>query len=104
MWAALGHLASLVVLLFFAACGGGPPATEAECLAMLERYVAYSMRREGASPSAAAVADVQAIVRQRALTSPAFRHCPGELDRRDLECALKAYNADEIERCLVPMP
>jgi hypothetical protein len=84
--------------------GGGPPVTEAECAAVLERYVAHSLHREGAKPSAAAVADAQALARQRALTSPGFRRCPGELERRDLECALKAYTADEIERCLVPMP
>lgn len=93
-----------VALVALASCSSGPPATEAECLAVLERYVAYSMRREGAKPSAASVAEVQALVRQRALASPAFRHCPGELERRDLECALKAYTADEMERCLVPMP
>jgi hypothetical protein len=88
-----------------AACGDkGPPPTEAECLALLDRYVAHSLHREGAKPAAGTVADAQASARQRALANPALRRCPHDVQRRDLECALKAYTADEIERCLVPLP
>ncbi len=62
------------------------------------------MHREGATPGAGAIADAQAVARQRALASPSFRHCPKGLVRKDIDCALKAYTADEIERCLVPLP
>jgi hypothetical protein len=94
----------LVATLAAASCGGGPPPTEAECLALLDRYVAHALHREGAKPSAGTVADAQAAARERALRSPGFQRCPRDLERRDLECALKAYTADEIERCLVPVP
>lgn len=87
-----------------AGCRRGPPVTRDECDRLLDRYAEMLARVDQPRLAAAEVVRLQSETRARAAHHRAFQACTAELSREQMDCALAAYNLDEIERCLVPMP
>lgn len=90
--------------LLLASCKRGAPVTQAECDRLLDRYTEMQMRVDGDRPSLLAIEQTRAEVRAAAASHPAFKTCTRDLSREQIDCALAAFNPDEIERCLVPVP
>ena len=97
-------LAFCFLLLQLGACAPRRPVTREECDRLLERYAEMLMHGEGARPSATERLHLMAEVRARAATHRPFQSCTAEVTREQMDCALAAFNPDEIERCLVPVP
>lgn len=84
---------------FVAACA--PQVTDAECVHLLDRYtdklIDQTRPRATAHERALLIEDA----RQKARIDPEFRACPDRVSRAQLDCALAAAGADEMERCLL---
>jgi len=91
-------LATLAIVGAFAALAAGRPLvrrlarhpTPERCAAMLERYAEQEARARSRVPTRAGVP----------LDAPDVTRCTRELTDAEVECALKAGWADELERCL----
>lgn len=70
------------------------------CQAMLDRYVEHIVYAVDPKPTAADLNSRKAQARALAAEDQAFARCPTHLTRDEADCALKANNADEFERCL----
>jgi len=75
------------------------PSSEA-CAALLDRYVEHVVHAIDPKPAAGELATRKAQARDLAAEDPAFARCPSYLTREEAECAMRAGNADEFERCL----
>lgn len=93
----------LALLVVAAGCRPRGPSP-AECDRLLDRYTELLLRADNPRVSAAEIERHQAETRRRAASHQAFRDCPREVSREQMDCALAAFNPDEIERCLVPVP
>jgi hypothetical protein len=90
--------ATVAIVGLFAALAIGRPIvrrlvrhpTPERCAAMLERWSEQEARSRNRQPTPARVA----------LDAPDVRRCTTDLTDADVECALKAGNVDELERCL----
>jgi len=91
-------LATLAVVGLFAALAAGRPLarrlarhpTPERCAAMLERYAEQEARARSRTPTGARVP----------LDASDVTRCTRDLTDAEVECALKAGWADELERCL----
>ncbi len=91
-------LATLAIVGAFAAVAAGRPLarrlaqhpTAERCAAMLERYGEQEARARDRIPTSVGVP----------LDAPDVTRCTRELTFAEVECALKAGWADELERCL----
>jgi hypothetical protein len=75
--------------------------TATQCEAMLDHYVAVLARSDGRKPSPEEVLRLQREARAKAAGDPEFQRCTREVSRKQLECALRAPSADDVERCLL---
>lgn len=93
-----------LVLVFAAACS--KPPTEAECRAMLDRYVDMTIDQDPELERAGELARPAlrgAKVEARkagAEYARSLERCPREVTRSALECAMKAPNPNQWEACL----
>lgn len=71
-----------------------------DCDAMLERYVEHVVHAHDPKPTAAELVARKAQARAIAAEDQAFARCPTHLTREEADCAMRAPNADEFERCL----
>lgn len=97
-------IALLAAALLVAGCRRGPPPTPEECARLLDRYTDALLRADGHKPTSAEREQAAAGARARAATHPAFARCTREVSRESMDCASRAFSADEIERCLIPVP
>ena len=70
------------------------------CAALLDRYVEHVVRAIDEKPQASELLARKAQARTLASTDPKFARCPTYLTVDEAECAMRAGNADEFERCL----
>jgi len=75
------------------------PSSEV-CQAMLERYVEHVVRANDPKPPSAELALRKMQARTLAAANQAFARCSSHLTREEADCAMRAVNADEFERCL----
>jgi hypothetical protein len=105
--ARLAARAGLALVLFAILAGcrrPGPPVTREECDRLLDRYADMLLHgREPPFPPDE-ITRRRAAIREAASRDPAFATCTRDLTREEMDCALRAFNPDEIERCLIPMP
>jgi hypothetical protein len=85
--------------VFHAGCGAPPNA--AECAALLDRYVSLLAISDRPTIPETELIKLRSEAREKAARNPAFRSCPQEVSRRQLDCALGAPNADRFEQCLL---
>lgn len=77
-----------------------PRPTEAQCTALLDRYVEHASR---ARDPALDDGDIQAAVSRAQTDASRARDlaaCERELSASEVECGLRSPNVDEMERCL----
>ena len=70
------------------------------CAALLDRYVEHTVHAIDAKPPASELLARKAQARTIAGSDPKFARCPTYLTVDEAECAMRAGNADEFERCL----
>ena len=100
---ALSRPLLLAALVLAAGCRRAP-VTDDECQRLLDRYTEQLARVDRPHLASIELQKLQAEARTRAASHRAFQECPRQLSREQMDCALGAYNPDEIERCLVPVP
>lgn len=93
------RLSTLSLILACAACE--ERATAEQCEALLDRYTELLAASEGRQTSAEELLRLQREARLRAAADPEFSRCTEEVSKREIECAMRAPTADEIERCLL---
>jgi hypothetical protein len=74
--------------------------SEAECGALLDRYVEHLAHAFEPSPSLSAIAEARLLAREKADSNVELAACADELTRDQARCAMAAHDADEFERCL----
>jgi hypothetical protein len=87
------------VALLAVSCGRS--LSEAECDALLDRYVEKLVGSDRPGTTAAEVIELQRRTRRRAATDPAFAECKSAVSRKKFECAMKAETVDRMEICLL---
>jgi len=96
-WLAAALLASSA--LSTQGCGKRP--THGECDALLDHYVELLVNSDRPGTNAAELQKLQLQARDKAKEDPEFAACPERVSRRELDCAMKAANADVLEQCLL---
>lgn len=74
--------------------------TQAQCVALLDRYVEHLTHAADPKPAPSTIATQQALAQGRAAEDPTFARCTSELTLAQTECAMRADSADAFERCL----
>jgi len=75
------------------------PSSEV-CAELLDRYVEHVVHAAEGKPLPSELAARKAQARNLASEDRSFAECPKYLTRAEAECAMRAGNADEFERCL----
>ena len=78
------------------------PPTDEECLDLVERYAGQLLRANNPDMSEADMMRLQRQARARAEEDPMLGRCRHKVSRRHFDCAMKASNPDETEKCLLP--
>jgi hypothetical protein len=89
----------LGIALLLAGCQR--PVTNDECDELLDRYVELLAQSDGRDAGSEEILKLQREARLRAGQSTEFARCTQEVSRTQLDCALKAPTADDVERCLL---
>ncbi|HYQ47412.1 MAG TPA: hypothetical protein VER11_35820 [Polyangiaceae bacterium] len=85
--------------LFTQGCGKRP--THDECQALLDHYVELLVNSDRPGTNASELHKLQLQAREKAKADPEFAACTERVSRRELDCAMKASNADLLEQCLL---
>jgi hypothetical protein len=91
--------ASALLLLPLVACD--KPVTRDECDALLDRYVELLVKSDSREASSEEILKLQREAKLRAAQDPEFSRCSREVSKKQLDCALRAPSADDVERCLL---
>jgi hypothetical protein len=83
-----------------AVVGCRPKATDAECDELLDRYARLVVTEQFPDASAEQVKTERERERSEARADDAFKNCSSEVGRAELECAMRAPNANAFEKCL----
>ena len=81
--------------------GCGRPLNDEECTRLLDRYTEKVIDQARPGASQAERSELVLEARQKAALDPEFAECSRRVSRNEFECAMKAGNADQIERCLM---
>jgi len=92
---------ALLVSSALLAQGCGKRPTPEECDALLDHYVELLVNSDRPGTNAAELHKLQLQAREKAKQDPEFGACTERVSRRELECAMKASNADLLEQCLL---
>ncbi len=95
------RLSRLAPLLVLALLGCHEKVSPPECQALLDHYVELLAQSDGKTPSTEEIQRMQREARVEAASDPQFARCSEEVSRQELECAMKAHTADDVERCLL---
>lgn len=101
-------LATLAIIGATAIAVGGPMLarrlsahpTPEQCAELLERYAEHVAHAVDPKPSASALAERRALARAAASERASLSRCVSDLTLSEVECAMRAGGADELERCL----
>lgn len=102
-FAEVGRWALLLGVAQLAGCSRRA-VTQDECERLLTRYTEMLTASERTDLSGIERGRLVADVRTSASSYAPFQRCTAEVGREQMDCALAAYNLDEIERCLIPIP
>jgi hypothetical protein len=85
-----------------AVCGAGckPKATPAQCDQLIERYAELVVKEKFPDASAEGIKAEQDREKTEARGDDAFKNCPSEVSRAELDCAMRAPTTDAFEKCL----
>lgn len=92
----------LLALALPALLGGcGKPLSHEECSELLDHYVDLLAKSDRPDAGAADLSRLQIQARAKAARDPAFSRCAARVSRSQWQCAMKAPDADSLERCLM---
>ncbi len=96
------ELAAAAVVVAAAALGTAckPKATAAQCDQLVERYAQLVVTERIADASPEQIRDEQQREKTEARGDDAFKNCSSEVSQLEFECAMRAPNADALEKCL----
>jgi hypothetical protein len=77
-----------------------PKASGAQCDQLLERYAQLVVTERFADASADQVKAEREREKSEARGDDAFKNCSSEVSQTELDCAMRATNADAVEKCL----
>jgi len=92
--------AAALPLAVAAASGCKAKATPAQCDDLLARYAQLVVAEKYPDASAEQVQAEREREKREARGDDAFKNCSSEVSRSELECAMRAANADAFEKCL----
>lgn len=95
------RLVALVALASALLAGCSKPLTHKECSELLDHYVDLLARADRPDAGAATLLHLQVQARAKAARDPAFAKCASHVSRSQWQCAMKAPDADTLERCLL---
>ena len=95
------HKAWLAYAVLGATAGCQQPLTTSECGTLLDRYVELLLNSDRRDTTAAERFQLREETRHKAAADPEFRNCTSKVTRAQFDCAMKALNVDDMERCLV---
>lgn len=81
------------------ACGAR--VTPEECNQLLDHYTEKVIDQARPSTSLSQRMELVQQAREKAAQDPEFASCTARVSRRKWECAMRAPDADEVERCLL---
>jgi hypothetical protein len=88
----------LLVALAFAGCK--KKATPQQCDELLARYATLVVKEKHPDAGADQIKAEQDREREEAKRDEAFRNCPSEVSKAELECAMAAPTTDAMLKCL----
>jgi hypothetical protein len=86
-------------LVAFVGCSRA--VTSEECETLLERYTDKQIDQSHPSTSSRERSKFRQLVQLKSQLDPEFAACQQRVSRSQLECAMTAESADQIERCLL---
>ena len=92
---------ALLLSCALSAQGCGKRPSHEECEALLDHYVELLVNSDRPGTNAAELHKLQLQAREKAKDDPEFSACTERVSRRELDCAMKASNADLLEQCLL---
>ena len=96
------RLAAVVALALSVLLPGcGKPLSHAECSELLDHYVDLLAHADQPDAGAATLLHLQVQARAKAARDPSFSQCAAHVSRSQWQCAMKAPDADTLERCLL---
>jgi hypothetical protein len=92
--------AILIASLALFAVGCKRKASPAECEVLLDRFATLVVKEKHPDAGAPLVESEQRRERDEAKHDEAFRNCPSEVSREELDCAMKAPTTEAMLKCL----
>ena len=93
-----GTLMVAVAVVCVAGCK--PKASASECDQLLERYAQLVVTERFADAGAEQIRTEREREKSEARGDDAFKNCSSEVSQAELDCAMRATNADAVEKCL----
>ncbi len=93
--------AAIAIVLPLLSSGCARPLSHDECSQLLDHYVDLLARSDRPDIKAGELLHLQVKARAEAARDPAFASCPSHVSRSQWKCAMKAPDADSLERCLL---
>ncbi|HEX3771821.1 MAG TPA: hypothetical protein VHV30_13185 [Polyangiaceae bacterium] len=93
-------LSALAIAATFAAGGCKPKASPNECDALIDRYAELVVTEHFPDAGGDQVRAERDREKREARGDDAFKNCSSEVSHSEYECAMRAGNADALEKCL----
>lgn len=96
------RFAALVATAAACACAGGcrPKASATQCDLLFDRYAQLVVSEKFPDASAEQIKFERERERNEARAEDALKNCSSEVSKAEFECAMRAPNADALEKCL----
>ncbi len=91
-----------IILTIAAICSAGckPKASTGECDQLLDRYAELVVTERFADAGVDQIKTEREREKSEARGDDAFKNCSSEVSHAEFECAMRAPNADALEKCL----
>jgi hypothetical protein len=77
-----------------------PKASSAQCDQLLDRYAELVVTERFADAGAEQIKVEREREKREARGDDAFKNCSSEVSKTEFDCAMRAPNADAVEKCL----
>jgi hypothetical protein len=91
---------AVATLAVAASSGCKPKATSAQCDQLLDRYAELVVTERFIDAGAEQIRVEREREKSEARGDDAFKNCSSEVSKTEFDCAMRAPNADAVEKCL----
>jgi hypothetical protein len=95
-----GAVLTIATIAVLCAAGCKPKASATECDQLLDRYAELVVTERFADAGADQIKTEREREKSEARGDDAFKNCSSEVSHAEFECAMRAANADALEKCL----